>query len=99
VGIWYFSHKFLVNILEPSSCNNAVLFGPKFSSFPEATEMIKQEICCSFSTSSDLLNIINRLSEPTKLKDVKNNGINYISNNKGAVNIVMKHIENYTKLF
>jgi len=93
-----FSGK-LHNILEPSSCNNAVLFGPKFNSFPEATEMIKQEICWSFSNSSDLFNIINRLSEPKKLKDVKNNGINYISHNKGAVNIVMKHIENYTKLF
>ena len=93
-----FSGK-LHNILEPSSCNNAVLFGPKFDSFPEAVDMIEKEICCSFSTSSDLFDIINKLSEPSKLKEAKNKCSNYISNNTGAVNIVIKHIENYTKAF
>jgi 3-deoxy-D-manno-octulosonic-acid transferase len=93
-----FSGK-LHNILEPSSCNNAVLFGPKFYSFPEAVDMIEKEICSSFSTSSNLFDTIKALSEPSKLKEAKSKCSNYIYNNTGAVNIVIKHIENYTKAF
>ena len=87
-----FSGK-LHNILEPASKNNVILFGPNYSKFPEAIDLIELNAARSFSNEAELKNIKDELKNAEKTNTMKNTAFNYIEKNKGASRIVFNAIK------
>ena len=89
----------LHNILEPASCYNAILFGPHYNKFPEASDLISLNAGHSFSNSDELNTILNKLKDDQKLKEIKSIAFKYIKENKGATQLVfstVKELMNYS---
>lgn len=83
----------LHNILEPASFGNAVLFGPKHDKFHEAENLMKIGAAFQINDTDDLIAIINRLLLETNLEESQTAAQNYISNGRGACQMILKKLE------
>lgn len=72
----------LHNILEPAVFGLPVIFGPKFSRFPEAQSFIDSEIGFSISGSQELVNTILHLKAHRTI--ISEKSIRFVEQNKGA---------------
>lgn len=80
----------LHNILEPCSYGNLILFGPHHQKFHEAQDLINNKGAYSISTIVELNNIIRNNID--KLEELKVNNRSFVTSNTGAVDIIMKII-------
>jgi 3-deoxy-D-manno-octulosonic-acid transferase len=83
-----FSGK-LHNILEPAVYGIPVLFGPKFSRFPEAEQFIETGIGFSVANSDSLSNKIDEVSK--HLEDIQHRADVFIQKNAGAAARIAEH--------
>jgi 3-deoxy-D-manno-octulosonic-acid transferase len=83
-----FSGK-LHNILEPAVYGIPVLFGPKFSRFPEAEQFIETGIGFSVANSDSLSNTINEVSK--QFEDIQHRADVFIEKNAGAAARIAEH--------
>ena len=79
------------NILEPAVYGIPVVFGPNFTSFKEATDMIGRSIAFSINNVTQLIEITNTFSQE-KLERIKKGSEEYINENKGATDLIIKHL-------
>lgn len=80
----------LHNILEPAVFGLPVIFGPKFSRFPEAQSFIDSEIGFSIVNPQELLNTIHYLKENHKL--ISEKSIEFVEGNRGASEKIIQFI-------
>lgn len=80
----------LHNILEPTSFGNLILFGPKHQKFHEAQDLINNGSAFIIKNEIDLNKIISE--KISNLNEIKMINKAFISNNKGATNIILKQI-------
>jgi 3-deoxy-D-manno-octulosonic-acid transferase len=80
------------NILEPLAHQKPVIFGPKFSSFPEAVEMVDQKAAWTVHNSAQLNDTLNRLKQPGEIERAAEVARVYLEKNKGASDLVVKYI-------
>lgn len=78
----------LHNILEPASFGLPVIFGPKFSKFPEAYEFIEAEIGFSINNEQEFLKVFADLSQ-LKLEGKVSK---HVESKRGATQIVLDMI-------
>jgi 3-deoxy-D-manno-octulosonic-acid transferase len=89
-----FSGK-LHNILEPGVYGIPVLFGPKFSRFPEAEQFIKTGIGFSVANSTSLADTINEVSK--RFEDIQLRAYDFIQKNAGAAARIAEHQSTHFK--
>ncbi len=80
----------LHNILEPACFSLPVVFGPEYSKFREASEMIGLDIAISIRNYSELKGKLNSLmSNKEILREKSNNAGNYIKSKVGATLMII----------
>jgi 3-deoxy-D-manno-octulosonic-acid transferase len=80
--------KGLHNILEPASFGNPVIFGSKYSKFPEAYDFLKAEIGFSIQNNSEFEDVFNKLIEVDNSSKV----LTYMNSQKGATARIISDI-------
>ena len=86
----------LHNIIEPAAKGNYILFGPKHSRYPEASEMINANIADSFFNQTELkTKIRTAIGNSDVLDDYKQKSTNFSKEKKGATELVYQEIKNY----
>lgn len=80
--------KGLHNILEPASFGNPVIFGNKYSKFPEAYDFLKAKIGFSIKNNSEFEVIFNQLISVDHSAKV----LTYMNSQKGATARIIKDI-------
>ncbi len=85
--------KGIHNILEPASWGIPVMFGPEFSKFREAVELIKEKAAMTFNSFEDFSDIIDNwlTDELFYLKSAKT-AADYIKKNTGATPLILQII-------
>ena len=84
----------LHNILEPASFGNVILFGPKHEKFHEAEELLNISGGYEIKYVDDLIAITNHLLMDNNLEEIQNINLNYIKENGGASDLILKELEN-----
>lgn len=80
----------LHNILEPAVFGLPVIFGPKFSRFPEAQSFIDSEIGFSISSSQELLNTVHHLKLNREI--ISEKSVQFVEQNKGASEKIIQNL-------
>ena len=73
------------NILEPSVYGVPAIFGPNYSKFPQAVDMVKSGLAFSIKSEQDLNDIYLKIS---KKPDIKQKITKYLESKSGATNII-----------
>ncbi len=81
----------LHNILEPAVFGLPVIYGPKFSRFPEGNAFIEEEIGFSVTEKNELLKTIQFTLQ--NKKQISDKSIAFVEKNKGASQKVLKFVE------
>lgn len=84
----------LHNILEPASFGNAIIIGPKYKKFHEATDLIAEKAAFSVSALDDFIAVINYLLQNDNLASTKKAALRYINNNIGATDKIWETLKN-----
>lgn len=85
------------NILEPATFGIPIIVGPNISHFAEAVALVHQEGCIAISNQNELNDAFNNLIYNNDTREEK--GLicaMFVQMNKGATDIIMKHILNET---
>lgn len=83
----------LHNILEAVCFGIPVIFGPKYHKFQEAIDLIKLHGAFSVSNFSDFeKTLLELLNNKEKCSAAGNSAKNYIDTNKGATEIILRHL-------
>ncbi|WP_395058871.1 3-deoxy-D-manno-octulosonic acid transferase [Flavobacterium sp.] len=81
------------NILEPATFGVPIVIGPNFSHFAEATALVNMTGCVSISNQKELDEIFDNLIQNPDERFEKGHICNtFVNMNKGATNIILKHI-------
>jgi 3-deoxy-D-manno-octulosonic-acid transferase len=84
----------LHNIIEPAFWGCALFFGPKFSKFPEATEMIDKELAdIAENEEKWIAKIHYYLNNSTKLNQHQQNISSHCKEKTGSTDIIIKYFE------
>ena len=84
-----FSGK-LHNILEPAVFGLPVIFGPKYTKFPEAIDFVEHGFGFSVKNETDFENVLNLLA--SKSQELSEKIHEYINEKKGAADKILNHI-------
>jgi 3-deoxy-D-manno-octulosonic-acid transferase len=83
------------NILEPATFGVPIVIGPNYSHFAEATALVHQEGCISISNQNELNDAFNLLINNEDEHHEKGHICStFVQMNKGATDIILKHICN-----
>lgn len=83
------------NILEPATFGVPIVIGPNYSHFAEATALVHQEGCLSISNQNELNDAFNLLINNEDERHEKGHICStFVQMNKGATDIILKHICN-----
>ena len=83
------------NILEPATFGVPIIIGPNFSHFAEAIALVHQEGCVSISNQEELNEAFDNLISNVDIREEKGHiCATFIDMNKGATDIILKHIIN-----
>ncbi|CAM3669010.1 glycosyltransferase N-terminal domain-containing protein [Flavobacterium gelidilacus] len=83
------------NILEPATFGVPIIIGPNYSHFAEATALVNMEGCVSIQNQTQLNEALNILLQNEDERYEKGHICStFIQMNKGASDIIMKHILN-----
>jgi 3-deoxy-D-manno-octulosonic-acid transferase len=85
----------LHNILEPATFGIPIIIGPNFSNFAEAVALVHQEGCISVSNQDELNDSFSNLLSNEDIRNEKGHICStFVQMNKGATDVIMKHICN-----
>ena len=85
------------NILEPATFGIPIVIGPNYSHFAEATALVNMEGSLSVSTENELKNALDLLLQNEDERHEKGHICStFVQMNKGATELILKHIENDT---
>jgi 3-deoxy-D-manno-octulosonic-acid transferase len=83
------------NILEPATFGVPIVIGPNFSYFAEATALVNIGGCISISNKETLFDAFSNLISNDDIRHEKGHICStFVQMNKGATNIILKHILN-----
>jgi 3-deoxy-D-manno-octulosonic-acid transferase len=83
------------NILEPATFGIPIIVGPNFSHFAEAVALVHQEGCISISNQKELNDAFNNLISNDDIRHEKGHICStFVQMNKGATDVIMRHILN-----
>ena len=86
--------KSIHNVLEPATFGMPVLFGPKHDKFEEAKELIRLKGAFCINNYDEFKSIIeNLLKNNSELDEKSNICKNFVFDNKGATDIIIKHLQ------
>jgi 3-deoxy-D-manno-octulosonic-acid transferase len=89
----------LHNVLEPACFSMPVLFGPEYSKFREATQLVETGAGIPVDTFEALQSQLDELlSNPKRLSELSAKAGKFIEDNKGATNIILGKIQTMTAL-
>jgi 3-deoxy-D-manno-octulosonic-acid transferase len=89
-----FTRDGIHNILEAAVYNKPVVFGPNYSKYREAKEMIFVKGAFSFKNNEELKAIMNRLLNDNIInKEAAISAGDYVNNNTGATNKIMEYVQ------
>lgn len=81
------------NILEPATFGIPIIIGPNFSHFQEATDLVNLGGCLSISDQAELNSALdNLILSKAKRKEQGTICSEFVTNNKGATDIILKEI-------
>jgi 3-deoxy-D-manno-octulosonic-acid transferase len=80
------------NTLEPLAHRKPVIFGPAFSKFPEAVEMVKLKGARSISGLQELIDALQYFRDPGNAEVAGQTAYDYLVKNSGASDKVAKYI-------
>ena len=89
--------KGLHNILEPAACGLPVIFGPKYTKFIEAADLIKHKGAISISNKEQFQTAFIEFGEPEAYKEKKDLSSQFVKDRTGATEMIMKSILPYLK--
>ncbi|WP_285652018.1 3-deoxy-D-manno-octulosonic acid transferase [Allomuricauda sp. NBRC 101325] len=83
----------LHNTMEPAVFGIPIIIGPQYSKFKEAEDLVNQGGILPISNYNEFSNLVEKFNQDPEYKH-KVGAINsaYINSNKGASNLIMKHI-------
>jgi len=85
------------NILEPATFGVPIVIGPNYSHFAEATALVNMEGCISIQNQTQLNEALNLLIQNEDERFEKGHICStFVQMNKGATDIILKHILNET---
>ena len=84
-------HGSLHNILEPAAFGLPVIFGPKFSKFPEGNQFINEGIGFSVSNSSELKSAYKKVKAENEL--LKEKVLSFVNQNLGSTDKIFEAIK------
>ncbi len=83
----------LHNTMEPAVFGIPIIIGPKFDGFKEAEDLVKEGGIIPVSGQDSFDNLMDDLlSNPISIKNIGEINSNYINSNKGAADLIMRHI-------
>lgn len=83
------------NILEPATFGIPIIIGPNFNHFTEAVALVHQEGCVCVANQNELNDAFSNLIFNEDIRLEKGNICStFVQMNKGATNVIMKHICN-----
>ena len=83
----------LHNILEPATFGVPIIIGPNYSNFAEAIALVHQEGCVSVSNSDELYEALDNLISNEDIRHEKGHiCATFVQMNKGATEIILKHL-------
>lgn len=84
----------LHNILEPATFGVPIIIGPEFSKFKEAVDLVELKGCISVNDQEEFSEILHRFKTNSQYrKDTGEINSDYIQQNKGATEKIMKYID------
>lgn len=89
-----FNRSGIHNTLEAAVYGKPVIFGPNYKKFREANDLIERGGAFSISNEKDFSSVINNLLGNTgKLSDAGEAAKKYVSENRGATNLILQAIQ------
>lgn len=83
------------NILEPATFGIPIIVGPNFSHFAEVVALVHQKGCLSISNQNELNDAFSNLISNERIRHEKGHiCATFVQMNKGATDVIMKHICN-----
>ncbi len=90
-----FGNPGIHNILEPATFGIPIIVGPNFTNFAEAVALIHQEGCVCVANQNELNDAFSNLISNEDIRHEKGHICStFVQMNKGATNVIMKHICN-----
>lgn len=90
-----FGNPGIHNILEPATFGIPIIIGPNFSHFAEAVALVHQEGCVSISNQTELNDAFSNLISNEDIRNEKGHICGtFVQMNKGATDVIIKHISN-----
>ena len=87
------------NILEPATFGVPIVIGPNYSHFAEATALVKLEGCVSINNPKDLHEVFTELIYKEDIRHEKGHICEtFVQMNKGATDVILKHINSHSCL-
>lgn len=84
------------NILEPATFGCPVIFGPKHQKFQEALDLIELGGGFAVDTATEFLKIFQQLMTNNEMRQNASSACkNYINNNRGATEIILKKLKDF----
>ena len=80
------------NTLEPIAFGLPVIFGPKYKKFDEALVLVEKKGAFSVNNSADFESIMQKMTEKSFYKNASQEAQNYINQNRGATEKIIKYI-------
>lgn len=82
------------NILEPAVFGVPLFFGPRYHKFREAEELIHWKGAFSVKNTGQLTALFTEImSDPKRLDRIREINRNYIDNNRGSTDLILKYLE------
>jgi 3-deoxy-D-manno-octulosonic-acid transferase len=90
-----FGNPGIHNILEPATFGIPIIVGPNFTNFAEAVALVHQEGCVCVANQNELNDAFSNLISNENIRHEKGHICStFVQMNKGATNVIMKHICN-----
>lgn len=90
-----FGNPGIHNILEPATFGIPIVVGPNFTNFAEAVALVRQEGCVCVANQIELNDAFSNLISNEAIRHEKGHICStFVQMNKGATNVIMKHICN-----
>ena len=90
-----FGNPGIHNILEPATFGIPIIVGPNFTNFAEAVALVHQEGCVCVANQNELNDAFSNLISNEDIRHEKGHICStFVQMNKGATNVIMKHICN-----
>ena len=84
------------NTLEAAVFGMPVVFGPKYSMFQEANDLINLKAAFSITNLADLILVFDKIkSDQAFMENTSLISKKYVKNNTGATNLILNHIQNF----